>query len=210
MSRTKQTTEPRRTRLARLLRHSRPGYTPAEILASEQEAQELREQQQAREALNAEVNARRRQASERTYGPNFRFFERHIGRARAAAWAVHQGISVETTPSTEETDTGSGANTPRTNRSPISSEDLVRDATIALVNIGFAPTNVNLIGLPDILVPSHPVVSERLSLLRLRFDPSSVPSPEDYIGVVLIVAHSQYETSQRSELTELFPPVSEE
>jgi hypothetical protein len=144
-------------------------HSRTNVLHQEREATRLWDEQVARDQAASEVSRQRAAELECLYGPDYREIVRSSGRARAQAWArTHFRDSSAT--QEEETTDADWRPASASLRPNITSEELIRDILAALLEV------------------SDPVIARRVGILRLRFNPESIPDSATYRRLILLTS----------------------
>jgi hypothetical protein len=162
-------------------------HSRTDVLHQEREATRLWDDQVARDQAASEVSRQRAADLERLYGPNYREIVRSSGRARAQAWASAHFRDSSTTQE-EETADVDWRSTSASLRPNITSEELIRDILAALIDLGVISTWGNNLALQQELQASDPVIARRIGILRLRFNPDSIPDAAAYRRLILLTS----------------------
>lgn len=110
--------------------------------------------------------------------------------ARATAWAsthFRRSRSASHDSDSESTTEEWTAATPHT-RPHITTEELFRDIIGAIHELGVVSSFENNVALQSTLSSNDPVIARRLGILRLRFHPDSIPSPENYRQLIFLTS----------------------
>jgi hypothetical protein len=162
-------------------------HSRADVLHQEREATRLWDEQVARDQAASEVSRQRAAELERLYGPDYREIVRSSGRARAQAWACTHFRDSSATQEEETTDTD-WRPASASLRPNITSEELIRDILAALLELGVVSTWGNNLALQQDLQVSDPVIARRVGILRLRFNPESIPDSATYRRLILLTS----------------------
>jgi hypothetical protein len=106
---------------------------------------------------------------------------------RAQAWASAHFRDSSTTQE-EETADVDWRSTSASLRPNITSEELIRDILAALIELGVVSTWGNNLALQQELQASDPVIARRIGILRLRFNPDSIPDAAAYRRLILLTS----------------------